>query len=79
MDYTQCISMKGRELKRIRRRLMLTQVRLAEQLGVTSNTVARWERGEVLIREPIRRLIQFLASQKKKGGRGHGSKKIKIG
>jgi predicted ATPase/DNA-binding CsgD family transcriptional regulator len=34
-------------------RLSLTQSRLAEMLGVSTNTVARWERGERRIRNPV--------------------------
>lgn len=58
--------MTGSALKRIRNELALTQKQLAEQIGVTSNTVARWERGEVGIAEPVARLIATLtpASQK---------------
>jgi DNA-binding transcriptional regulator YiaG len=41
--------MKGKELQRIRKQLAFTQAQLAKQLGVTSNTVARWERDEVRI------------------------------
>ena len=49
--HTPCIVplMTGSELRRIRKRLGLTQVQLAERLGVTGNTVARQERGEVRI------------------------------
>ena len=36
------------ELRKRRRDMLLTQRQLAECLGVTSNTVARWERGEVV-------------------------------
>jgi transcriptional regulator with XRE-family HTH domain len=36
----------GRELKKRRALLGLTQKELAERLGVSPNTVARWERGE---------------------------------
>lgn len=35
--------MKGKELKRRRKALNLTQVELSEIFGVRSNTVARWE------------------------------------
>jgi transcriptional regulator with XRE-family HTH domain len=52
--------MKGKTLRTIRKRLVLTQVELAKQLGVTSNTLARWERDELPIREPMARLIQLL-------------------
>ena len=34
-------------LRQIRRELRLTQKALAEALGVRSNTVARWERGDL--------------------------------
>lgn len=52
--------MTGDELKRIRQRLKFTQVQFAEHIGVTSNTVARWERDEVTITEPMVRLIRLL-------------------
>ncbi|MBI3806769.1 MAG: helix-turn-helix domain-containing protein [Nitrospirae bacterium] len=52
--------MTGATLKRIRKELALTQKALAEKIGVTTNTVARWERAEVGIAEPIARLIHML-------------------
>jgi transcriptional regulator with XRE-family HTH domain len=59
---------KGKELRAIRDKLRWTQVQLAEVLGVTPNTVARWERDEVEIREPMARLIQSVYSTEKKKG-----------
>jgi transcriptional regulator with XRE-family HTH domain len=44
--------MTGRELASARRRAGLTQAALAEKIGVTANTVARWERGEMRIGQP---------------------------
>jgi transcriptional regulator with XRE-family HTH domain len=41
--------MTGEQLFRFRSRLNLTQKDLAEKLGVAPNTVARWERNEMLI------------------------------
>jgi transcriptional regulator with XRE-family HTH domain len=35
------------EIRTRRKQLGLTQVELGEKLGVSGNTVARWERGEV--------------------------------
>ena len=55
-------AMTGEELRQIRKRLGLTQVQLAEQIGVTSTTLARWERSEVGIGEPVARLVRFVAS-----------------
>lgn len=39
-------------LKRRRKALKLTQAELADHLGVESNTVARWERGEMAMALP---------------------------
>src|SRR5438105_866706 len=41
--YTYCNTMKGRELKRARSRLGMTQKQLGEELGVHWNSVARME------------------------------------
>jgi transcriptional regulator with XRE-family HTH domain len=58
--------MTGSQLKKIRGQLGWTQAEMAERVGVTPNTVARWERGEIVIREPIARLIQSMSQQRRK-------------
>ena len=61
--------MTGKELSGIRDRLKWTQVQLAEAVGVASNTIARWERDELGISEPVGRLIRkILAEQRAKMG-----------
>lgn len=63
--------MKGRELLRRRAGLEMSQAKLASELGVSRNTVARWEREEMKI--PGRMLdlalraleLEKLASEKK--------------
>lgn len=57
--------MTGKELKRIRTRLRLTQTELAEKIGVHWNSVARWERDEVPIRESMALLIRTIAASHK--------------
>lgn len=54
--------MDGAELRRIRERLGWTQQQLADELGVAANTVARWERGELGMRESTERLILRVAA-----------------
>jgi DNA-binding transcriptional regulator YiaG len=71
IDYTMRIVVTGRELHSIRQKLALTQAALAEAIGVTSNTVARWERGEMAISEPAARLLEKLAEERKIGKRGN--------
>jgi HTH-type transcriptional regulator / antitoxin MqsA len=56
--------MTPQELRRIRKELGLTQRELAELAGVAPNSIARQERGEIGIREPLARLIRILANQK---------------
>jgi transcriptional regulator with XRE-family HTH domain len=53
--------MDGPELKRIRKRLKLTQAQFAEQIGIAPNSLARLENGERAITEPTARLIRLLA------------------
>jgi len=64
------IVMVGKELRAIRARLRLTQVELAELVGVASNTVARWERDEMAMRERRAGLIQGIYATEKKRGKG---------
>jgi DNA-binding transcriptional regulator YiaG len=53
------------EVWRLRRRLGLTQAQLGDLVGVARNSVARWERGEMGIRETAARLVRLLAEQRK--------------
>lgn len=45
-------------IRKNRDRLLLTQAELAEQVGVATNTVARWESGD---RQPDRRNLRRLS------------------
>jgi transcriptional regulator with XRE-family HTH domain len=47
----------------LRKHLGLTQVALARLVGLSSNSIARQERGEVGIKEPEARLVRLLAAQ----------------
>ena len=49
-------------LRRLRNRLGLSQAAFATLVGVTSNTVARWERGELGMRPTTERLIELVAN-----------------
>lgn len=52
------------EIKFIRKTMDLTQAELAERLGNTSQSVARWEKGEIEMPGPEEKLLRatFLAS-----------------
>ncbi len=53
--------MSGDALRQLRLRLGLTQAGLARRLGVTANTIARWERDERTPGRPALRLLRLLA------------------
>ena len=59
--------MNGKELRRIRKRLDWTQVQLAEAVGLSANSIARQERDEIGIREPVAKLVKLLDQKKGKG------------
>ncbi len=56
--------MHGEELRAIRKKLDLHQDELARLLGISTNSVARYERGEVAIPEPTARLVVLLQERK---------------
>lgn len=66
--------MSAAELLRIRKRLGLTQQAFAERVGVTRNTIARQERGELGIGEPLARLIRLLANSPSPTRRRRGAR-----
>lgn len=55
----QCQSMDAKTVKRIRQQVGLTQVELAESLGVHRVTVAKWETGAL----PVPRMAAILLRQ----------------
>ena len=59
--------MKGKALRTQRKALGMTQKELALALGVDSNTVARYERNELGIPEPVARLVMLIQPKKQEG------------
>jgi transcriptional regulator with XRE-family HTH domain len=57
--------MNAAELRKLRKKLGWSQARLAREVGVAPNSVARWERGEMAISEPSARLIRRIADDPK--------------
>ena len=53
--------MDSHDIKSLRRRLGMTQKELAEEMAVESNTVARWERGELRISAPMAKRLTEVA------------------
>ena len=52
--------MTGAEIKDLRKALGYTQSRLAEEVGVRTNTLARYERGELRPSPPVVKLLRLL-------------------
>jgi DNA-binding transcriptional regulator YiaG len=59
--------MTGKELREVRSELGLSQRGFAELVGVSPNTVARWERGELAMRATTSRFIELIAKQHASG------------
>jgi transcriptional regulator with XRE-family HTH domain len=64
--------MTSTALRSLRRRLRFSQAGLARLLGIAPNSVARAERGEVGISEPVARLALFVARDIEEG-RGYAN------
>jgi putative transcriptional regulator len=52
--------MTGAQIKELRKHLGITQARLAEEVGVTPNTIARYERDELRPSPPVLKLLKLL-------------------
>jgi putative transcriptional regulator len=52
--------MTGIQIKDLRKALGYTQAKLAEEVGVTGNTVARYERDELKPSPPVLKLLKLL-------------------
>ncbi|HEV2798892.1 MAG TPA: helix-turn-helix domain-containing protein [Pyrinomonadaceae bacterium] len=52
--------MTGTEIKKLRKALGYTQAKLGEEIGVTANTVARYERDELKPSPPVLKLLKLL-------------------
>jgi putative transcriptional regulator len=61
--YVYSVLMTPKQLHRLRKRLGLSQSKFATEVGVTANTVARWERGELGMSPTAVRLLQLIAEQ----------------
>lgn len=57
--------MNGAALRQQRKKLQMTQRELAKELGVAWNTVARYERDESGIPEPVARLVMLIHPKRK--------------
>ncbi len=58
----------GASLKRDREALGLSQAELGRKLSVSSNTIARWERGELKIEHPAMLQLAIVALRDKRSG-----------
>lgn len=58
--------MDPKEVRRLRKSIGWTQARLADAVGVAENSIARYERGEMGIKEPVARLIQNIVAAEKR-------------
>jgi putative transcriptional regulator len=52
--------MTGEQIKELRKSLGFTQARLAEEVGLTPNTIARYERDELKPSPPVLKLLKLL-------------------
>ena len=56
--------MTGEQIKELRKSLGYTQAKLAEEVGLTPNTIARYERDELKPSPPVLKLLKLLELDK---------------
>jgi DNA-binding transcriptional regulator YiaG len=56
--------MQATEVRRLRKRLGLTQARFGRLLGVHRVTVTRWESGATEVQAPMAKLIRMIVKAK---------------
>jgi DNA-binding transcriptional regulator YiaG len=56
----QAGKLRGGEIRFLRRQMEMSQVSLAELIGVTSQSVALWEKGKALITSPSDKLLRLI-------------------
>jgi DNA-binding XRE family transcriptional regulator len=61
--------MTGKELRRMRERLEMTQAELAQALGLQRNSITLMEVGERPVVKTTELAVRFLLSKKPKGGK----------
>ena len=52
--------MTGEQIKELRKSLGYTQAKLAEEVGLTPNTIARYERDELKPSPPVLKLFKLI-------------------
>ena len=62
--------MTGAQIKELRKSLGYTQARLAEEVGLTPNTIARYERDELKPSPPVLKLLRLLELSQELGKAG---------
>ena len=55
--------MTGKQLRAVRTAMELTQVQFAQRVGLTGNTIARMERGEMGIPPMLELLVSYVARE----------------
>ena len=56
--------MTGEQIKELRKSLGYTQAKLAEEVGLTPNTIARYERDELRPSPPVLKLLKLIELSK---------------
>lgn len=69
LGHTTRVTLKADEIRSIRHALEMTQAQLARVLGVSRESVVRWENGSRTIAEPTSRLLLRMSSEGRRKAR----------